>query len=522
VNTLRLGMTLLAIAGPVACGAADRAPGAGEAGTGAVTVVYPSDDLGPMGSAPIQYLVFLTLVRLTADGDIEGRLARSWDYDGENRAWTVRLRSDIRWHDGVPVTAHDVKFTVDLYGHPEVLWTSPGTIEVTVVDDTTYTVRYSPTADAEIPIGSPLDWYYPIYPAHLLADEEPAAFHDWDFWEAPVGNGPYRLVRRVPGTGLVLEANADFPGPPINVRNLLIRNGGPSVVELEAGNADALASIPDLDVARLAADPRFRVYHSYNLGSLAALLWNQSHGPFGDAMVRRALTFAIDRQDLFEFLGIPETLKPVDILPTKWALRNGTLPDGLPSQRDSATALLDAAGWVDSDGDGVRDRDGIPFRFSLLVSAGDGPWFPDHRREAVLIQSNLREVGIDVEILSVDPAVSRERTRTGDFEAALFDIKGGNRSSLFGPESVIGYHDPAAARLVEAARREIDRDARADLFAELGTILARDIPFTLLAHQVTWTVADRRLTGMSSPWRADPIWYMDTLAWDDADDDTAR
>jgi len=479
-----------------------------------VTILYPSDDLGPSGSAPTQYLVFLTLVRRTPSGDLEGRLARSWERSPDGRGWTVQLRTDIRWHDGTPVTARDVKFTLDLYGHPDVLWATPGTIDVEVLDDSTYSVRYADNADAEIPLGSPLDWYYPIYPEHLLRDEVPARFHDWEFWRNPIGNGPYRVVRRVPQTGLVLESNPDFPLSPPAIDEVIIRSGGSSLVELLAGNVDAIASVPDADVSKLRADDRFDLYHAYNLGSLSAVLWNHDRAPFDDPRVRRALTFAIDRRAILEFLSAPDELEPIDVLFTEDQFREGQVPRGLPHEPDSARALLDAAGWVDHDGDGIRDRNGEPLRFSLLVSTGGGPWFPDHRREAVIVQANLRAVGVDAEILSVDAAVGSERTREGDFEAAIFDIKGGNRPLLFGPGSMIGYRSPRAAELIEAATREIDRNARSVLFEQLGQVLRQDLPFTLLQPMVTWTAADRRLRGLSSPWRADPIWYMDALRWE--------
>lgn len=481
-----------------------------------VTLLYPGDDLGPSASAPIQYLVFLTLMRRMPSGELEGRLVRSWEALEDGPGWTVRLRSDLRWQDGTPVTARDVEFTLDLHEHPEVLFTArPRSYDVRVVDDSTYTIRYAETADAEIPPGSPLDWYNPIYPEHLLREEDPAGFYDWDFWRQPVGNGPYRLVRRVPETGLVLEADPDFVLAPPAIDRVVIRSGSSPLVELRAGNVDAVAHVPDSDVPTLRADPRYEIYHAYNLGSVSAILWNHARPPFDDVRVRRALTHAIDRRSIFEFLNAPAELEPVDVLFSELQFRTGRLPPGLPYDPDAARALLEASGWVDRDGDGIRERAGTPLRFSLLVSRGGGPWFPDHGREAVLVQANLQSVGVLAEILELDPGAARARARNGDFDAAILDIKGGNRPPVFGPEGMIGYRNPRAAALIDAATRAIDRQTRARLFAELGEILRRDLPFTLLAPMVTWTAADRRLRGLSSPWRADPAWYMDALWWDE-------
>lgn len=296
------------------------------------------------------------------------------------------------------MTARDVKFTLDLYAHPEVLWAAPGAYEVRVLDDSTYTVRYGETVDAEVPIGSPLDWYYPIYPAHLLRDEDPARFHDWEFWRQPLGNGPYRLVRRVPETGLVFEADPDFALGPPAIDRLLVRSGGSSLVELRAGTVDAIGSVPDSDVPKLRADERFALYHAFHLGSFSAILWNHRRPPFEDPAVRRALTMAIDRRAILEFLNAPAGLEPTDILLSEEAFRIGRMPPGVP-------------------------------------------------------------------------------------------------------------YDPETARA-------IDRRTRAMLFGELGDVLRRDLPFTVLSPMVTWTAADRHLRGLSSPWRADPAWYMDALWWE--------
>lgn len=478
-----------------------------------VTILYPADDLGPAASAPIQYMVFLTLVRRTPDGGLEGRLARRWEFEPDDRGWTVHLRSDVRWQDGAPVTARDVKFTLDLYAHPDVLWAAPGSYEVQVLDDSTYSIRYADTADAELPIGSPLDWYHPIYPAHLLRDQDPADFHGWEFWKKPVGNGPYRLVRRVPETGLVLESNPDFYLGPPAIDRVVVRTGESSLIELRAGRVNAVASVPYADTPELKADGRYSLYHAYNLGSISAILWNQGRPPLDEPLVRRALTLAIDRRAILALLNAPLELEPIDVLFTEEQFRNGKLPPAVPYDPDSARTLLAAAGWVDRDGDGVRDREGEPLRFSLLVSQGGGPWFPDHLREAILIQANLRAVGVGAELMTVEPSAGWARLRRRQFDAAIIDLKPGNRSLLFGRQSIIGYRSARAAGLLAAASRELDRGARGRRLIELGEVLREDLPFTLLQPMVTWTAADRRLRGLSSPWRADPAWYVDALSW---------
>ena len=109
-----------------------------------ITLLNENDerDLGPEYDDPPKFLVFLPLVTSNAKGELEGRLAQSWEHSPDYRTWTVHLRKDVRWHDGVPVTAHDVKFTMDLYMHPAVLLVPPGAYAVTVLDDSTYTITH--------------------------------------------------------------------------------------------------------------------------------------------------------------------------------------------------------------------------------------------------------------------------------------------------------------------------------------------------------------------------------------------
>ncbi len=484
-------------------------PEPGESTT--ATILYPAGGLGPSQSAPIQYLVFLTLAGRTPEGGLEGRLARSWDLDSEAREWTVRLRTDVRWHDGVPVTAHDVKFTLDLYQHPEVLWRPPNSYQVRVLDDSTYAIRYERLSDPDVTIGTPSDWYYPIYPKHLLEREDPAGFHEWAFWRQPVGNGAYRLVRRVPETALVLAANPDFYRGQPAVDTLVIRIGGSSLIELLAGNVDAIASVPDADLPKLRDDGRFEIYHAYNPYSISAVFWNHRHSSFGNPRVRRALTMAIDRRGILDFLNAPADLAPIDVLYSDRQLVRGEVPPGLAYDPEAAIAILEEAGWRDENGDGIREKDGEPLRFSLLVSPAGGPWFPGHEREAVIIQNDLRQVGVQVEIVSVESSIAWQRTSEGDFEAALFDLKTGNRDRLFGSESVIGYRNPRVIELLAETHQALDQVVLDGLYGELGEIFREELPVTLLQPMVSWPVSYRRLRGLSSPWRADPGWYMEHL-----------
>ncbi|HVS12169.1 MAG TPA: pseudouridine synthase, partial [Planctomycetota bacterium] len=369
----------------------------------------------PLLRRDAKFLVFLPLAARNANGELEGRLAERWEHSPDYRDWTVHLRRDVRWHDGVPVTAHDVKFTMDLLTHPAVLKVPPDAFSLTVLDDSTYRITCQKEAN-----GSPLDDWTVYYPKHLLEKLDPRDFYQWDFWTRPVGNGPYRYLRRLPKTMMEFEANPDYYRGRPRIERVVLKFGELSMTEILSGNVDVLPYVPSMDLLKVKGDPRFRVYTYLGPGESAlripkAILWNLRHPPFRDARVRRALTLAINRRELHEALNLPEGMPIFDVLYTPGQFRRGEIPDPLPYDPEQAKRLLEEAGWHDTDGDGLREREGKPFRFTLRTTAAEGGDKP-----AVYIQAQLRRVGIQVDLQLLDAEAHDQRVRDGDFEAAIF------------------------------------------------------------------------------------------------------
>ncbi len=204
--------------------------------------------------------MFLPLVTRDQSGQVQPRLAQRWQHSNDYREWTFHLRQDVRWHDGIPVTAHDIKFTLELFAHPDVLYDGiwRGIKSITVPDDWTLRITYTRPTDA-------LYTWTVYYPRHLLKDLEPKEFYDWEFWTHPVGNGPYRYVRHVPKTMIELEANPDFYKGKAKIDRVVLKfGGGTALTELLSGNVDAITSVNRANISKLAGDPRFRVYdHGY-------------------------------------------------------------------------------------------------------------------------------------------------------------------------------------------------------------------------------------------------------------------
>lgn len=481
-----------------------RAPAAEEAET-TLTIGYGGDErvLGPTSNMPSRFLAFEPLVAYNDRYELEGRLARSWEHSPDYRTWTVRLRSDVRWHDGVPFTAQDVKFTLDLLAHPDVAETGSEPPDVRVLDDSTYTVSFRrPTAP---------DWTWTVYyPRHLLQGLDPARFHEWEFWTRPVGNGPFRYVRHMPGVMVELEANADYYRGRPRIDRIRLRLGERSVTQLLSGEVDVLPYLSPAEAMVLHGNPQFRSYPTTAAARTRVIVWNHRRPAFGDPSVRRALTLGIDRRTLYRVLHIPDDVPVIDAVFTYRQFRRRELPEPFPYHPAEAASLLDGAGWTDSDGDGVRDRHGRPFRFELIVSEGD-------RQAAVFVQDQLRRLGVAAEIRSLDLGAASDRVRSGRFHAAIFTAQlqkvGGDRGLglLFGKDSPTGYMNPRLEALLAAAIDAVDPDTLDSLYREVTELFRADLPLTVLIPSVWSTVADRRVRGLVPPNRVDPVWHAFNL-----------
>lgn len=472
-----------------------------------ITVLYPYDEtvLGPQIDEPAQFLMFLPLVAWNTRGAMEGRLAESWEHSLDYRTWTIRLREGVRWHDGVPVTAHDIKFNLDLRSTPEVRWFTPDSFRVKVIDDLTCTITYEKNESY-----APLDDWTVYYPKHRIEKLDPKEFYRWDFWTHPVGNGPYRHVRTVPKTMLHLEANADYYRGKPGIANVVLKfddlNGtgmSSAAIELLSGNADAATGMSRTDVLQLTRDARFHAYEHVNGVWVTTLLWNQRCPLFADPKIRRALTMAVNRRELFQLLNFSDGTPIFDGPFSKRQLQRRQFPEPIPYDPGLASRLLDEAGWARRNRRGIRERDGRPFRFRLIR----GGW--GQHESAVYIQSHLKRIGVEMEIDPLEGQGVFQRAVTGDYEAAICFT--GRMDLRF--TSAAGYTSPRFAQLAKQLDAAFNPDQEDEVYAEIAALFQEDVPVTFLYPEVRTTIASRRILGFErSPYRGDLTWCMDDLS----------
>ena len=468
-----------------------------------VVVAYPyeggGDLLGPSDDEAM-YLIFLPLLRYDENGDLEGRLARSWEHSADYYEWTYHLRTDVRWHDGGRVTAHDVKYTLELVSLPtsNEMWDDQ-IQSITVHDDSTITVR----------AGDPEYYQTQVvhYPRHLLQHLDRSEMLNWPFWLEPIGNGAYRFVRYVPHTLMEFEANPDYVfGEPRVKRVILKFVEDAGLSELLSGNVDVVKWLDDPgQIRQLSDNPDFEIHHTFWEQRSRAIYWRCDHPVLSDVRVRRAIDLGIDRRGVLRALGLPEGIPAGAGFYSARQARRGEAPKDVAHDPNTARALLEDAGWLDSDGDGIRERDGRKLSFTALLNASERY----DNAIAILVQDQLRELGVEMQLQPIEGLALFQRYKNGDFEAAVFQVWLQGR--FIEDDTPLAYHNPQLKELIDRVRFAADPDEVDRAYEDITQVFHTDVPISLLFPIVHTMVTHRRLRGLSSPWKSEPVWHMEEL-----------
>jgi len=466
-------------------------------------------------------LMFLTLVDYDGKLNPVPRLAERWDtvrVKPDTLELTFHLRGDVRWHDGQPVTARDVAFTYlrardPATGYPNAsnfVFYDPKPV---VVDDRTIRFRFRAHSDF-------LDSWYVLapMPEHLLGKVPPAELGKDPFGiERPVGNGPFRFVRRTPGQEWVFEANPAFPkalgGRPYIDRLVyrFVPEQTTLLTELLTGAVDLYLSANPAQAERISSSPRARLDASAGR-QWNWIAWNERRPMFADARVRRALTMAIDRRQIVDALLFGYgAVGRATVTPAHWSYDSTDVQTLLPYDTAGARRLLAEAGWQDRDGDGtLEDASGRPFRFTLKTNAGN-----QVRKDAIeMVQDQLARIGVRVEPRTVEwnTLSSQMTSPERDFDAILsswVDFFRKDDSDILlcrnrgRPYQVVSFCDPAADRMIDSLNVITNRAAAAPLWRDYQHLIVQASPYTVLYYPRRLTGVSRRLHGVEMDVRSE-------------------
>jgi peptide/nickel transport system substrate-binding protein len=470
----------------------------------------------------VEYL-FTPLIYLDQDLQPIPGLAESWDVSEDGRLYRFELNEKATFSDGTPVRASDVLFTLQKIVDPKSeavqivgAFEHLDLTKTKVVDDHTIEIAFRE------PLASQLIRFNDVnvIPAHVYGKGN---FRD-DYNLTAVGSGPYRLVKREPGKEIVIERREDFWGQKPPLQRVVFKVMG------DLGMGWSALRRGDIDETRMASDVWFRESSNRELAktidlkrfytlSYNFIAWNGRDPVLGDKRIRRALTMCIPIEAVIQQLahGTARAMTG-PFTPDDFAY-NPTVP---PTRYDleGARQLFTTAGWLDSNKDGVLDKRGKPLKLELLIMSGSAAT----NQFAQMMQAEMKKVGVDLEIATVDPPIAIQRILGGNYQAAYmgFDLDNDPdpfnvlHSSQFPPrgQNFVFYRNPEVDRLIDAARRELDRSKRKDMYWRIHEIVAEDQPYTWVMQVSSKWGLSKRVRGVELS-RGYGLfrWYPGVLSW---------
>ncbi len=462
---------------------------------------------GESAAAAISGNIFNKLLKYDKNLDIEGELAESWLISSDQKTITFKLKPNLKWADGKPLTSEDVLFTWKLVTDENTR--SPYASDYQLVkkaeapDPNTFSVTYDKAYAPALDSWSGLQ----VLPKHLLEKQD---IHTTAFARNPVGSHYYKLDSWTHGENLKLSRNPNSVLGPANIDKLVTRiipDNSAQFLELMADNIDSMGLDPikysRIVPARPELQKKLALYKELG-NSYTYLGFNLKHKPFDDIRVRKAINYAIDKQEIIDgvYLGLGINIASPYKPGTRWS--NPELKP-YPYDVEKAKALLKEAGFADSDGDGIVERDGKPFAFEIITNQNK-----EREKSAVLIQRRLKDVGIDVQIRAIEWASFISRfIKTGDFDVVVLGWGLGLDPDQFsiwhssqnqpGQFNFINYNNPQIDTLLEQGRLELNPDKRMKIYHEFAKVLLEDSPIVYLSAGYGLTAIHKRVKGIVSP-----------------------
>ncbi|MPZ94632.1 MAG: hypothetical protein GEU96_06880 [Propionibacteriales bacterium] len=482
-------------------GAAPTQPGAGKDTAESVTIAIASDEgtltpftnqTGYPGNNLVK-LIFDTLAVVEGD-EVVGLLAEEIETE-DNQTYSLPLREGVTWHDGEELTADDIVFSVEFHRDNA---EGDSAVDVSMIEDV--------SANGST-VTMVLDQPDPEFPRMVLADMAILPEHLWagvkKVGEAgtdlAIGTGPYVLDNYDNASGYTLTANPDYALGEVKVDTIevaIIPEESTQFAALRTGEIDISTRIvPPQQLEQLQSESNIGIVEGTEYAA-TLLLFNNGRPPFDDPAVRRALTQAIDTEDLVDtaLLGSGTLGSPGFIHPASPMAAGDS---GSPYDVDAANAALDELG-AKPGSDGVRVLDGEPMSYELLVQSTS----TDRLRSAELIREMLSEVGVEVKISSMEsdsldakvwPDYDVAQGRNYDMSmwgwSAPVMLSSGLIAQLLysdpvkGPLNVVGFSDPDTDAALDALTSEETLDGRIAAAADLEGQVAEQAPWVTLYYR---------------------------------------
>ncbi len=462
--------------------------------------------------------VYDTLVWQDLNGEFVPGLAESWEISDDGLIYTFHLRKDVKFHDGTPFNAQAVKFNLDRIADPQTK-SQKAVFMLGPYDHTEVVDDYTVEIHLKEPFAPLLDSLSQVY----LGMASPAAIERWgpDYQMHQVGTGPFKFKEYVPKDHLTLVRNPDYNWAPS-----VFNHQGPAYLEeiefrffvepatrtlaLESGEAQVMGEIPPQDAQRLSDNPDFQLIPVALPGTSLQLFLNTQRPPTDDLRVRQALIYAADREAIVETIFknfSPVAYGPLSAVTMGYDQKVAKLYSHNP---DRARSLLQEAGWVDADGDGIREKDGQPLRLdAYLMSWGFMP------EVAQLLQAQFKAVGVEMVNQVVAYPAALEAAREGKHHLIPFTLSSSDPDILRtffhsnGGFNWAKVRDPRLDELLEEGARTLDLEKRKELYAEAQQIIMSQALIIPIRDYVNLNAASAQVKGLRYDLRGWFPWLHD-------------
>ena len=460
--------------------------------------------------------LFERMVSCTHDGEYLPRLADSWEMSEDHTSMTFHMNKNAKWHDGEPLTADDVVFTLkavtsekmdNYYRSKFVCLTgtddngicaSPDDLQVEAIDDYTVKVGLKTPKDEQTVLSTLCSFFY-VLPQHILDTGDYSDINSSDFWTSPVGAGPFKYVKDIAGEQLEMTANEDYylGCPDFKTFVIKVVPATSLTAGLLNGEIDVVGagSIPLSDWGTIESSDNL-VAESIPSYAYQYMEFNLSDGndAFQDAAVRIAFDKAIDKQLIVDQLMAGEGQVAVGPMPKYHPYYNNAL-EGNSYDPNAAKSALEAANF-----DFNRT-------YRLIVPQGNQV----REQSALIIQQNLKDIGIKVEIETYDFATLLEMMRNGDFDLGLLgggsNIDPNESAVIVKPGSAQNYSLLTDGKWYDLAAKGdslVNFNERKEAFDAYQAALVEDQPYIWLYHQNNLQAHSTRIAEIPME---DFIWY---------------
>jgi len=474
------------------------------------------------------FVNLMTLVQVDENLEPVPWLAESWEVSDDATSLTFTLRDDVRWHDGEATDAEDVVFTFETARNPETgfpnaaFWSNYTGIEM--LDARTVRLTMEPHADFMDPWRS-----VAIMPEHLLGDVPPTQLKQHPYGsQCPVGNGPFVFATHRPQESWTFTANPDFPaelgGRPYVDRYVyrVVPEPTTLLTDLLTESIDIYLAPPADQAAQIEAEEGIELL-TFGFRDFDFVGWNSRVEQLSDARVRRALTLGTNRAEIVEaLLGGYGRVANSSVPPFHWA-HDASLAAVDAYDPEEARRLLEEAGWVDRDGDGVRENaEGL--RMELEVKFNDGN--QERQDVAEIMQAQLSQIGVDIRPTVVEwTTLVEQMTTTREFDGVVLgwvtelkvddtDLFASDRSEA--PYAFSGTNNAELDELLYTLQTIPDRDEARPLWIEYQRVLNEEHPYTFLFYPDRLAGVNERVNGVRmdvrGEWQNIREWWIDPAA----------